>query len=396
LGARALGINVGAVQVVAVVAASAIGAVAGGLYTYSNQFVSPDITNLSISILFVVMVVFGGMGNTYGPFVGAAVISPLPIELASHPGYNQYIYAALLLGVVLLRPRGVLGNTAVGVNLPPRIAQANGGVTEAGETTRDHAGMAPNVLLRCESLTRSFGGIRALDDVDLSVGEGEVVAVVGPNGSGKTTLLNVVSGFYPPTSGGVWLSGKDVSGMSPTKLAREGIGRTFQTPKIFPDLAVSEHIALGLEHRPKHLGQAEPGAGQPTMRAESLFEISHDLVSRSGMDWLGRKEARGFSHGQRRFLEISMAIARNPTVLLLDEPASGLSREEKSLLARAIRGLADLGVGIVLVEHHLDLVGEIADKVVVLHLGNLLWSGAPGDLSSSPEVRDAYLGRAAR
>ena len=392
LGARALGINVGAAQVLAVTTASAVGAVAGGLYTYTNQFVSPDITNLSISILFVVMVVFGGMGNTYGPLVGAAVIGPLPIELASHPGLNQYIYAGLLLGVVLLRPCGVIGRTAVYAKLPRLSRPAT-----AAEGPGPAAAALSDPVLRCESVSRTFGGVHALRDVDLTVSAGEVVAIVGPNGSGKTTLLNVASGFYSPTGGTVWLSGKDVSSFNATRLARLGVGRTFQAPKVFPDMAVGEHLALGLDHRPSQDRLVADDDPERSARvSDSLLEISYDLLSGSGMDRHSLKESRALSHGQRRFLEIAMAIVRRPSVLLLDEPASGLSSEEKAFLVRAIRRLADIGIAVVLVEHHLDLVGEIADRMLVLHLGQVLWTGVPDDLASSAEVRDAYLGRLTR
>jgi branched-chain amino acid transport system permease protein len=398
VGARAVGINVGAVQVVTMMAASAIGAVAGGLYTYTNEFVSPDITNLSISILFVVMVVFGGMGNTYGPLLGAAVIGPLPIELASHPQYNQYIYAALLLGVVLLRPQGILGWTAVRCRIPGSSDRDHTGTVATGVTTVRPVRLAPDrglerpqALLRCESVSRSFGGIHALEDVDLEVLPGEIVAVVGPNGSGKTTLLNVVSGFYPPTRGTVTIRGKDVSGMSPTQLARRGLGRTFQTPRIFPDMTVAEHVRLAMDNRP-----VPDDADAPSDKAATLLDISFDLLRGGGMDWQTVRESRSLSHGQRRFLEVATAISRAPDILLLDEPATGLSSEETARLVAAARSLAECGVGLVIVEHHLDLVTEIAHEVLVLHLGHLLWSGPPSDLASSQEVRDAYLGRTHR
>jgi ABC-type branched-subunit amino acid transport system ATPase component/ABC-type branched-subunit amino acid transport system permease subunit len=401
IGGRALGINIGAVQVVTVMTASAIGAVAGGLYTYTNQFVSPDITGLSISILFVVMVVFGGMGNTYGPLLGAAVIGPLPIELASHPAYNQYIYAALLLGVVLIRPRGLLGWTAVRCKIPYQ-GRARIGVGEVTSSGPDESLSGPVLekepttepVLHCEDLSRSFGGLQALDGVDLAVRAGEIVAIVGPNGSGKTTLLNVASGFYPPTGGRVWLRGQDVSGFNATRLARRGLGRTFQTPRIFPDLTVAEHVRLGMDNSP--LLDGAGGADVPGDTANTLLDISFDLLRGGGMDWEAVKESRSLSHGQRRFLEIATAIARGPRVLLLDEPATGLSSEETARLVVALRRLAGSGIGVVIVEHHLDLVTEIADRVLVLHLGHVLWSGPPADLSSSAAVRDAYLGRMVR
>jgi branched-chain amino acid transport system permease protein len=382
LGARALGISVPWIQVVAVAFASALGGLAGSLYVYSDQFVSPDITNLNLSFLFVIMIVLGGVGNRYGPLVGAAVIVLIPVYLSPYPGLDTYIYAGLLLAVVLVHPRGLLGRTAVRVSLPdvrrsPPVGSSEAPPREIGR--RD--------LLECVGISISFSGLLALDDVTVRAGAGEVVAIVGPNGSGKTTLLNVASGFYIPTAGTVRLDGNDLTGRRAAGMARAGIGRTFQTPKVFPDISAAEHIALGLDSR---LGSLRDAPDDP------LVAIGYELMDAARIDIHGSvAEVRVLSHGQRRFLEVAMAIVRHPSILLLDEPATGLSAQESALLVRAIDQVAREGVGVMVVEHQLDVVRKIADVVNVMHLGQILWSGPPDQLSESEEVRAAYLGRMA-
>jgi ABC-type branched-subunit amino acid transport system ATPase component/ABC-type branched-subunit amino acid transport system permease subunit len=381
IGARALGISVAQMQVLGVVAASALGGLAGSLYAFTAEFVSPDITSLNISILFVIMIVFGGVGNRYGPLVGAAVIGAVPIYLSAYAGLDTYLYAGLLLIVVLVRPRGLIGRTGVRVALP----------TPARPTLAAPMGERPVVehhdLLECEDLSISFGSLRALNGVTLGVGRGEVVALVGANGSGKTTLLNVVSGFYPLSGGTVRLNGREITGTPAQGIARAGIGRTFQTPKVFPDLTSAEHVALGVAMR--HATDV-PAIDDP------LVEICLELLESARVDVRrSLAEVRTLSHGQRRFLEIAMAIARHPALLLLDEPATGLSAEEAGLLVRAVDRVAREGVGVLFVEHQLDVVRNVADIVHVMHLGELLWSGPPARLAESQQVRDSYLGRLA-
>jgi ABC-type branched-subunit amino acid transport system ATPase component/ABC-type branched-subunit amino acid transport system permease subunit len=392
LGSRALGISTAKVQIVAVMAASSLGALAGGLYAYTNQFVSADITNLNFSILFLIMVVFGGAGNQYGPLIGAAVIGALPLYLSKYTSSDTYIYAGLLLLVVRVRPRGVIGRTAQAVRLPAASLNgtAEGAVSEPNPVGRGMVAGQRRVTstvpsLECAEVSRQFGGVRALSDVSLSVASGQVVAVVGPNGSGKTTLLNVISGYYPPSGGSVLLNGELIGGESVRRIARAGLGRTFQTPKIFNSLSASEHIALA---------RAEITGSARGPRTEKVLSVSYELLRAVGLDVTSdQRESRDLSHGQRRFLEIAMAIAREPTVLLLDEPATGLSSEEARLLMNAIAEVVGLGFGVLIVEHHLDIVRQISDEVHVLHLGSTLWSGKPDEMTSSAVVRDAYLGR---
>jgi branched-chain amino acid transport system ATP-binding protein/branched-chain amino acid transport system permease protein len=289
------------------------------------------------------------------------------------------VYGALLILIPLLRPRGILARSAVAVPVEPvpEIPAEADGATAPSDT-----------VLRAAALTRSFGGVKAVADVDLEVGAGEVVAVIGPNGSGKTTLLNLLSGFYRPDAGRVLLGGEDVTGGPVSRAARLGIARSFQTPKVFGDLSLSEHMLLAREH---------VVAGASPQRRDIARAAAAELLGAAGLDLEQRdvagREARTLSHGQVRFLEVAMAIERAPRLLLLDEPAAGLSAGEIDTLERVVSRVAErLGIGVVVVEHHLDLVRRLADTVVVLDLGRVLWRGEPAELERSDVVRDAYLG----
>ena len=232
-------------------------------------------------------------------------------------------------------------------------------------------------------MSRSFGGVRAVAGAHLTIRRGEVVAIIGSNGSGKTTLLNLICGYYAPQGGHIRVAGREITGMRPRAIARLGVGRTFQVPKVFPSLSIEEHLALA---------RARTRNGEaPQFEALALgFLDATGILADSG------REARTLAHGELRFLEVAMAVLRAPDVLLLDEPAAGLSGSEMLALGELIKELAGLGVGVAFIEHHLDWVRSIADQVIVMHLGEQIWAGDPGGLLESEIVRDAYLMGVAR
>ncbi|MBL7499482.1 ATP-binding cassette domain-containing protein [Frankia sp. CNm7] len=411
IGAGALGISVYRTRLLTFTLGSGIGAVAGAINGYLVSYVSPASITVDLSFLFLVMVVLGGAGSRIGAVLGAVVIGGLPIWLSEYPTLNVVIYASMLLLVVRFRPAGVIARRAVAVRLPrppapPEASEASeaparpvaapepaGAVAEAvGTAPGAPAGGEGQPVLRCEGVTKRFGGLVALDGVTLSVMPGEVVAIVGPNGSGKTTFLNVLSGFYPLDGGTLEVAGSRVEGSARSplsgsnarrRLPARAVARTFQTPKIFGDLSVAEHLHLAARRPVQHRGAAERAA----------FErIAFALLDATDLP-LGRVSgAADLSHGQLRFLEIAVAVSRAPRLLLLDEPATGLGPSEIELLAETVRSVSALGCAVLLVEHHLELVHAVADRVVVLHLGELLWTGPPESLGESDRVRDAYLG----
>jgi branched-chain amino acid transport system permease protein len=380
IGARAAGISAYRTQLVTFAVGSGLGAVAGGINAYVISYVNPSAINVDLSFLFLAMVVLGGAGSRVGPIVGAAVLGGLPIWLAKYPNANVLVYALVLLVIVRLRPRGLIGQTAVRLG---RVRHGRGHAPTAEAPAAAPAEVGTTPIIACREVTKTFGGLVAVRDVSLELAPGSIVAIVGPNGSGKTTLLNMLSGYYAPTSGSIEIAGRPISRVRRGLVARQAASRTFQTPRIFGDLSPAEHLRLATTYA---IATRDAGA-----RAE--FEaLGASLCRELGVPMERAERAATLSHGQLRFLEIAFAIARGPRVLLLDEPATGLAASEIDLLCQAMRSVVSLGCTVVLVEHHLEMVSAIADHVVVLNLGSVLWQGAPADLANSEIVRDTYLG----
>jgi branched-chain amino acid transport system permease protein len=379
IGARAQGIKVERTLMLAFAAGAAGGALAGSLYAYLVGVVTPDTFGVNMSITLLAMVILGGVGSQLGPLVGAGILTALPIYLARFPQVNQFLYGGLLVLVILFLPRGLIPARPPAMSAPPREELDAEEAADAAPTPA----AATSPVLRLDDVSRHFGGVYALRGVSLDVLPGEVMSIVGPNGSGKTTLLNAICGYSAPSSGQVLLNGKPL----PTVAARAadlGIGRTFQTPRTFASMSVAEHLWVARDH--------ELQANRPTEHGV----VARDLLERTGLDELlhGRpvRPARMLAHGQLRFLEVATAISRAPAVLLLDEPAAGLSAREIELLEDAVRRVVATGTAVIFVEHHLDLVRRVSDRVSVLHLGELLWSGPPSELHDAEAVRAAYLG----
>ena len=379
IGAVALGISVTRVKIVAVGLGSGLGAVAGTLYGYAATVASPDAFGLSLSVLLLIMVILGGAGTVAGPAIGAAVLGTLPILLAPYPDVSPYLYGGLLLVLLRFMPSGLLRRTGAPVLGRARLQASRRSAPAATRTPEPGEDREPRSrgLLAMRSVARDFGGVRAVDDVSFGLNAGEILGLVGPNGSGKTTVINMISGYYPATKGEIRLTDARLPRRG-HRVARCGVGRTFQTPKPFPSLTIDEHLALARKTR---------------CRSDSTV----DRLVVPFLDSLGlladrRREVRRLSHGQLRFLEIAVAVARVPTVLLLDEPAAGLSPSEIEVLATLLRGLAADGVGILLVEHHLDMVIKLVDRIAVMNVGGLIWTGKPDEFADVPEVREVYLG----
>ncbi|ARE42028.1 Branched-chain amino acid transport ATP-binding protein LivG [Rhodovulum sp. P5] len=248
-------------------------------------------------------------------------------------------------------------------------------------------------LLSVEGLGISFGGLRAVHDVGLSVKAGEIVSIIGPNGAGKTTLFNMISGLYLPQAGRVWLDGQDVTGMAPHLLARRGLSRTFQNLQIFQTMSVLENVAAGFHLRERGPVWADllslPGSRRRTARTLSG---ARDLLARVGLERAAEQEAGALSYGALKRLEIARALAVSPRLLLLDEPAAGCNAVETEEIDRLIADLAASGIAILLVEHDMKLVMRISNHIVVLDHGEKIAEGDPATVSRNPAVIAAYLG----
>jgi branched-chain amino acid transport system permease protein len=388
-GAVALGISQYKMKVVGCAIGTGIGAIAGAMYSYSISAISPDAFGVQLSLLFLLMIVIGGAGTRLGPVFGGALLGLIPIYLAQYSPLNVYLYGVLLIFAVRLLPRGIVWRTGAPVGLTGLTGRSRRSARPQTDDVRvpDGANEFParpsdGECLSVRDVSRSFGKLQALSHVSLTLKSGHTLGIVGPNGSGKTTLLNAISGFYRPDEGEILLAGEPISRLSPNKIAQRGVGRTFQVPRIFTSLTIDEHLALARTH---------------VVRASDVHEeLAMEYLGSVGL--LGRRsrtEARGLSHGQNRFLEIAMAILRGPEVLLLDEPAAGLSAAEVDQLSELMANIVVSGMSIIVVEHHIEMVRNVANEIAVLHLGEVLWQGPPDQLTESEAVRTAFLGAGA-
>jgi len=247
--------------------------------------------------------------------------------------------------------------------------------------------------LRVEQVTRLFGGLRALDGVSLDLRPGEVHGLIGPNGSGKTTLLNLLSGYYPPSSGAIRLGDEDLSAQPVQRRAQVGLARTFQKPRLLPMLTVLENAVLGAWPH-AHAGFLATSLALPSVAREDkiLLDRAAELLHGVGLGHVLHRRANLLDHAEQRFLEIARGLALRPRFILLDEPAGGLTEIEIGHLSDVVQAIRGAGIGVLLVEHHTDFVFRICDRVTTLNLGKMIKSGTPDEVRCDPEVIRVYLG----
>ena len=248
-------------------------------------------------------------------------------------------------------------------------------------------------LLEVKDIVVKFGGVTALNNVNLHVNEGEIAALIGPNGAGKTTVFNIVTGYYTPTSGDVLVDGESVVGLRPYKIARKGLGRTFQNIRLFGDMTAAENVATAADSLNKS-GLIGSLLGVPRSRRDEkeAMEKAHELLKFIGLDHRAHQMAKNLPYGDQRRLEIARALALNAKVLLLDEPAAGFNPQEKVELGELIRKIRDRGYAVLLIEHDMSLVMKISDRISVLDFGQKIAEGKPEEIQNSQRVIDAYLG----
>ena len=361
------------------IAAGAAG-LAGGLFAQLMQFIAPTNFVLSQSILFLFAVILGGAGTVLGPLAGAAVAVLLPEFLAGLAEYRLLFFGALLVAVLLIAPRGIVGTIAA--FLPRRPTRIDPAATDAALAFVTPA--QPHGLT-VSGLGIAFGGVRAVSGAAFEARPGDVTAIIGPNGAGKTTLLNMVSGFYRPDEGRIETGGTDIAGWTMHATARQGIARTYQTTRLFGALTAEDNVLAGFPRG--RLGGIFTALGTPDRRA-----MARALLRLVGYTGDPETPASDLPHVDRRLVEIARALALRPDVLLLDEPAAGLMQGDKRALAQVLRRLADAGIAVVLVEHDMELVMGISDRILALDAGEPIAFGAPDQIRSDARVIAAYLG----
>jgi ABC-type branched-subunit amino acid transport system ATPase component/ABC-type branched-subunit amino acid transport system permease subunit len=373
--ARSIGIGPLPVRTVAFVLAAAFAGLAGGLQAALTGFVAPSSFPFSQSILFLLAIVVGGAGRTWGPLIGAAIVGLLPEVLAGLAEYRLLVFGAALLVVLWLAPGGVAG-LLESLRKPPR---SHGGQTEAEPALAFLAGRRAG--LQARDLSLAFGGVVAVRHVSLEAPAGRITSLIGPNGAGKTTLLNLASGFQPADAGTVQIGDIDVTNLPAHRVARLGLARTFQTAQPFAGLSVLDNVRLGLL--------------RGRWRADASAELARSLLALVGYAGSDMVPSGSLPHVDRRLLEVARALATRPSVLLLDEPAAGLDHDDTARLDKTLQRLARNGLALVLVEHDMPLVMSVSGHIVVLDAGRCIASGKPAAIRADAAVKAAYLGASA-
>ncbi|HEY0219512.1 MAG TPA: branched-chain amino acid ABC transporter ATP-binding protein/permease [Afipia sp.] len=391
---RALGINPTGIRTLAFVVASVTAGVAGTFYTFLNSYISPDIFTFSDSVRFLLMVVLGGAGTTFGAVIGAFILTYLPEYLQQFEIWQRFAYGALLLLVMFVLPRGILGSLQVVFDRfrpADPLPRASEGIT--AETSLRHETRELPAELVANDLTVRFGGLTALSHASLRVKGGEVHALIGPNGAGKSTFVNTISGFYRPNEGRFELDGINLTGLPSRQIARVGLARTFQNTELFGDLSVLDNVRVGYDQRLSY-GLIGTMFRTPRMRREEreCHETAVGLLDFVGLLPQANDAAKFLPFGLQRRLEIARALSAKPRLLLLDEPAAGLTTQEIDDLEAMIRKIAKLGISVLLIEHHVDLIMALADTVTVLDYGQVIASDTPAIVQNDPRVIEAYFG----
>lgn len=396
VAAEASGISKPKLLIMVFVLAGAMGGIAGGLFASLQSYITPDAFTFEMSVLFFIAILIGGRGSILGPALGTIILTVLPEFAAPLVQWSTFLYAALLLVIVLVIPGGIADlldyknrrpltqhrEIAPRTELLKRVLAP----PQPDQPTSQHAIVLKDIALY-------FGGVKAIDGLDLEIRSGQVHGLIGPNGSGKTTTLNVISGYYKPKTGSLKLDDADLPFDQPDLRAHHRIARTFQTPRVVGAASVLENVMIGgTVHGQATFAETMLSLPRYHRDEKQLRAAALQTLTTVGLEQLAQVRADRLQHSELRFIEIARALMLRPAFLMLDEPAAGLSVEEIRRLGALIKAISREGTGVLLVEHHADLIFDICDRVTVLNLGKILAAGTPNEIRSHREVVSAYLG----
>jgi branched-chain amino acid transport system permease protein len=389
--AESLGIDTARLARSTFVLAALLAGLAGWLFAHVQRYVSPAPFGLSASIEYVFMVVIGGTSQLAGAIVGAAVVvllrdqlnELLPRLLGSSGNFETVAFSLAVILLLQYAPRGIA---------PALFRRSSRPAPDRATTLPSTAKPARGTLiLETTALEKRFGGLIAARSIDLSVHAGEIVALIGPNGAGKSTTFNLCSGALSPNAGTIRLLDHDIHGQGARAIARRGLARTFQHVKLLPEATVLDNIALGA-HLRGHAGMIRSMLRLDRAEEAALLHNARLQADRVGLTDVLHAQAGSLPLGRQRLVEIARGLCLDPCIFLLDEPAAGLRLQEKQALAGLLRALRDEGMAILLVEHDMDFVMDLADRVAVMDFGEKIADGRPEQVQDDPVVQEAYLG----
>ncbi|WP_353146163.1 branched-chain amino acid ABC transporter ATP-binding protein/permease [Pollutimonas bauzanensis] len=397
IAAGSLGISQSAAKRAAYGISGGMAGLAGGFYAHMIGYLTPESFGLMRSIEILVMSIVGGLGSLAGQIFGAILFTYLPQKLQAFNDYQYIVYGLILIFIFTLLPKGLAGllrtETRYSKYDQLRLTANEAYVAPLSRKDAVSEKTPRAALVRVEQVVMEFSGLRALAGVSLDLYAGSVTALVGPNGSGKSTLVNVISGIYRPTSGHIWYKGEDVAGWPSFKVARVGITRTFQDPRNVPSFTVRENILMGANRRYQH-GPLAAAINTPKAKQEEADFLRQvdALMEASGLTIYADAIIGELPYGIQRLAEVARALASDPELLMLDEPAAGLSEHESEQLIRLVRLAREHGVAVMIIDHHMDFLAELADDVVVFEAGEEIYKGDMCGMRSNPAVIAAYLG----
>ncbi|MGJ5199725.1 MULTISPECIES: branched-chain amino acid ABC transporter ATP-binding protein/permease [unclassified Bradyrhizobium] len=399
IAAEAFGVYAPRAKLLVFIYAAVLAGLSGWLYAHFTRAVNPTPFGAQAGIEYLFVAVVGGAGYVWGGVLGAAIVvvlkevlqSYLPLLLHGEGQLETIVFGILLVTLLQLAPTGLWPWLTARLPFKPVAKQPD---TSVKLPARERSATTPNVLLQVDNARKQFGGVVAVNNVSFDVQAREIVALIGPNGAGKSTTFNLITGVLPPTSGNISVLGKAVGNAPPQDVVKLGISRTFQHVKLVPDMTVLENVAIGAHLRGHSNALTSMFRLDRGDEAKLLAEAARQ-IERVGLGDQMHQLAGSLSLGQQRIVEIARALCVDPMLLLLDEPAAGLRHMEKQRLGALLRDLRAGGMSVLLVEHDMGFVMDLADRIVVLDFGTKIAEGTPAAIKTNPEVIKAYLGATA-